>query len=58
MKYSNAVEPATLRSVIHKGGNKTTNHLSAKLYTKDREKNMTVVSWMCTMTDSSVQPFL
>ena len=39
MKYSNAVEPATLRSVIHKGDNKTTNHfISEAVHQRQREE--------------------
>ena len=39
MKYSNAVDPATLRSVIHKGDNKTTNHfISEAIHQRQRDE--------------------
>lgn len=39
MKYSNAVEPATMRSEIHKRGNKTTNHfISEAIHQRQRDE--------------------
>lgn len=39
MKYSNAVDPATMRSVINKGGNKTTNHfISEAIHQRQRDE--------------------
>lgn len=39
MKYSNAVEPATLGAVIHKKNNKTTNHfITEAIHQRQREE--------------------